>query len=236
MNESSPHPVLDLTLFFCVFLTLLPLTLFAMALPIERALPEELLAYIIFSTSLDTLPNLCRTSKTLNRLTMSYLYSAITIGDEESVDSLALPPFACTVFTAPDVARLVNSVVINEWYECRDKEQDHAVSEESDWPDKFGNQVMMQVVKSVCANHTISEAAADELYSKVESARDEASRKWISALETRISTLALGQRSNWSLLVSRRWTTLDQTQQNFLLPKNRTQPLQVRSQRLLTSC
>jgi hypothetical protein len=134
---------------------------------IERKLPEELLANIISSTSPDTLPDLCRTSKTLNRLTTPYLYSDVTLGEEDFADSLALTPFACTIFTAPGIAPLVNSVVVNEWYGWREEEiQADATSEEAEWP-KFGNEEAEKVLKRICAKQTISEAGTEELYKKV---------------------------------------------------------------------
>jgi hypothetical protein len=140
---------------------------------IERMLPEELLANIISSASPNTLPDLARTSKTLNRITTPYLYSNITLGGGDGdQDTFALVPFAYTIFTAPKVPFLVNSIVVNEWYASQEEECEDATSDKTEWPVPEDQEVE-KVLRKVCARYTCSDTETDELYKKVKSGRNE---------------------------------------------------------------
>jgi hypothetical protein len=144
-----------------------------MTTSIERKLPEELLANVISLTAKEFMPNLCLASKTLNRLTTPQLYSNITLGDEDNDgETIAVARFAYTIFSSPDYAPLVNSIIINEWYESQETEGEDVTFNESEWPTSAKQETEM-VLRRKCEECVVGKEEAEKLYQKIKSGRNE---------------------------------------------------------------
>jgi hypothetical protein len=129
---------------------------------VEQNLSEELLDHIISFTARDSLPALCLTSKTLNRLATPHLYANLFLKETDD-----LPALAYLIFTSPAHAALIESLnVPDTWAEPEEK------FTEWSWP-RAQYPALEGVLREKCTEYTSNGQEANELYEKIESGANE---------------------------------------------------------------
>jgi hypothetical protein len=135
-----------------------------MALSIERTLPEELLGCIISLARPECLLNICRTSKTFNRLATPLLYSTLLLPDRDDVENQLLS-LAYTIFSSPDHTPLVKTVIVPEWEPLDD--EDVTTELKNEWPESIPRDTLENVLRAKCTEHTTNDEEAEHMYTKI---------------------------------------------------------------------
>jgi hypothetical protein len=137
-----------------------------MSISIERKLPEELLANVVSMATPACLWSLCCTSKTFNRIATPFLYANISLCKD---GSLALVPFAHTIISSPEYAKLVTTVTIFEYWGAPDEDGDP--KNIIPWP-RPGPE-LEKTLRGKCAEFAANKKEADQIYDKIASAQNQ---------------------------------------------------------------
>jgi hypothetical protein len=158
---------------------------FNMALSIERQLPEEILDHIVSLASRDALTKLCLTSRQLNRLATTHLYSNITLGSvgyyEDSYyegKKTYINHLARLLFASPVHAALVTSVfVLPAWGPSPEDEQ----REEQHWTDA-GSSELETLLRQQLARFALDDEQNKSVYEKIRTGTNEAENAIVALL------------------------------------------------------